>query len=287
MMELLRRMAGEGRTILFSSHILEEVERLAESVLVIVAGRLAASGDFREIRRLMTDRPHTFTIRSSDDRRLAAGLVAHGSVYGVELTRRPARRPDRGLRRLHPGPGRDRPRPACRCSRSARPTRTSRACSATWCGDDRGHRRADPAGPGRPAPGDRGEPARGAADPARGDGPAGRPHDRSRHDHRDGDGPARGLDARPAHRPGLRDLGAGFGARRRDRGLSPGQADRAMADRRGQGPRRSRAGDPRDGPGGVRLGDHPRGLGSGSRRPSGSRSEPPSPRPSTSSCSWR
>jgi ABC-2 type transport system ATP-binding protein len=86
MMQLLRRMAAEGRTILFSSHILEEVERLAQNVLVIVAGRLAASGDFREIRRLMTDRPHTFTIRSSDDRRLAAGLVGHPAVYGVELT---------------------------------------------------------------------------------------------------------------------------------------------------------------------------------------------------------
>ncbi len=86
MMELLRRMAADGRTILFSSHILEEVERLAQDVLVIVAGRLAASGDFREIRRLMTDRPHTFTIRSSDDRRLAAGLVGNSAVYGLELT---------------------------------------------------------------------------------------------------------------------------------------------------------------------------------------------------------
>ena len=57
LMDLLRRLAAEGRTIVFSSHILEEVERLAERVLVIVAGRLAASGDFREIRRLMTDRP--------------------------------------------------------------------------------------------------------------------------------------------------------------------------------------------------------------------------------------
>jgi ABC-2 type transport system ATP-binding protein len=86
MMDLLRRMAAEGRTILFSSHILEEVERLAQNVLVIVGGRLAASGDFREIRRLMTDRPHTFTIRSSDDRRLAARLVGHPAVYGVELS---------------------------------------------------------------------------------------------------------------------------------------------------------------------------------------------------------
>ncbi|HEY6012816.1 MAG TPA: ABC transporter ATP-binding protein, partial [Candidatus Limnocylindrales bacterium] len=85
MMELLRAMAAAGRTILFSSHILEEVERLADNVLVVYAGRLAASGDFREIRRLMTDRPHTFTVRSSDDRRLASQLVASPSVFGVEL----------------------------------------------------------------------------------------------------------------------------------------------------------------------------------------------------------
>jgi ABC-2 type transport system ATP-binding protein len=86
MMELLRSMAAAGRTILFSSHILEEVERLADSVLVIYAGRLAASGDFRSIRRLMTDRPHTFTVRSSDDRRLAAALLIDESVFGTELT---------------------------------------------------------------------------------------------------------------------------------------------------------------------------------------------------------
>jgi ABC-2 type transport system ATP-binding protein len=85
MMDLLRRMADEGRTVLFSSHILEEVERLAERVLVIVAGRLAASGDFREIRRLMTDRPHTFTVRSSDDRRLGAALLGEPAVAGVAL----------------------------------------------------------------------------------------------------------------------------------------------------------------------------------------------------------
>ena len=85
MMDLLHRMAAEGRTILFSSHILEEVERLAGRVLVIVAGRLAASGDFREIRRLMTDRPHTFTVRSSDDRALASALIAEPTIAGTAL----------------------------------------------------------------------------------------------------------------------------------------------------------------------------------------------------------
>ncbi len=85
MMELLRGLADQGRTILISSHILEELHHLANNVLVVVAGRLAASGHFREIRRLMTDRPHTFTLRSSDDRRLAAVLMADASVQGVEL----------------------------------------------------------------------------------------------------------------------------------------------------------------------------------------------------------
>jgi ABC-2 type transport system ATP-binding protein len=85
MMDLLRAMAADGRTILFSSHILEEVERLSDRVLVIIAGRLAASGDFRRIRRLMTDRPHSFTLRTSDDRRLARELLGVPSVQAVEL----------------------------------------------------------------------------------------------------------------------------------------------------------------------------------------------------------
>jgi ABC-2 type transport system ATP-binding protein len=85
MMELLQGMASRGATVVFSSHILEEVERLAENVLVIVSGRLAASGDFHEIRRLMTDRPHTLRVRSSDDRRFAAALIGKESVFGVEI----------------------------------------------------------------------------------------------------------------------------------------------------------------------------------------------------------
>jgi len=86
MMDVMRRLAADGKTIIISSHILEELNDLATNVLVMVSGRLAASGHFREIRRLMTDRPHTFTIRSSNDRALAAALLADPSVFGVELT---------------------------------------------------------------------------------------------------------------------------------------------------------------------------------------------------------
>ncbi|HEU4349199.1 MAG TPA: ABC transporter ATP-binding protein [Actinoplanes sp.] len=85
MMSLLHALGDRGHTILFSSHILEEVEQVSGTVQVIVAGRLAASGDFREIRRLMTNRPHVFAVQSSDDRRLAVALIGQKSVSGVEI----------------------------------------------------------------------------------------------------------------------------------------------------------------------------------------------------------
>ncbi len=86
MLEVLRSLGAQGRVIVISSHILEELNDLATNVLVMVSGRLAASGHFREIRKLMTDRPHTFRIRSNDDRKLAAALLGDKSVFGVELT---------------------------------------------------------------------------------------------------------------------------------------------------------------------------------------------------------
>ncbi|MEU7908677.1 ABC transporter ATP-binding protein [Actinoplanes sp. NPDC049118] len=85
MMSLLHELGDRGHTILFSSHILEEVEQVSGTVQVIVAGRLAASGDYRRIRRLMTHRPHVFALQSSDDRRLAVALIGEKSVSGVEI----------------------------------------------------------------------------------------------------------------------------------------------------------------------------------------------------------
>jgi ABC-2 type transport system ATP-binding protein len=86
MMDLLHGLGEQGRTIVFSSHILEEVERLSGTIQVIVSGRLAASGDFRAIRRLMTSRPHVFLVRTSDDRKLGATLIGRAAVTGVEVT---------------------------------------------------------------------------------------------------------------------------------------------------------------------------------------------------------
>ncbi|GAA1935064.1 ABC transporter ATP-binding protein [Nocardioides hwasunensis] len=85
LMDLLRRLGDEGRTVLFSSHILEEVERLARHIEVVVSGRHAASGDFGAIRRLMTDRPVQYALQSSDNRTLASLLMSQDSVRAVSL----------------------------------------------------------------------------------------------------------------------------------------------------------------------------------------------------------
>ena len=85
MMQLLEQRADAGVAVLLSSHILEEIEGVAARILVMLSGRLAASGDYRALRRMMTDRPHTVRVRASDVRALATRLVADSIVIGVEV----------------------------------------------------------------------------------------------------------------------------------------------------------------------------------------------------------
>lgn len=82
---LLRQLAAQGRTIVLSSHILEEVEQLAETVLLIVNGKLAASGGFRAIRAALNQRPYHVRVLSDEPRRLAAEVVGLKSVDAVHV----------------------------------------------------------------------------------------------------------------------------------------------------------------------------------------------------------
>ena len=85
LIELFQRLGAAGRTVVVSSHVLHEVERLAARVVVVVHGRLAAAGDHRSIRDAMADRPRRVLLRSDDDRRLATGLLDLDQVVAVEL----------------------------------------------------------------------------------------------------------------------------------------------------------------------------------------------------------
>ncbi len=85
--DVIRRLGAEGRTIVVSSHILEEVDQFAERIHLMVSGKLAASGDYRAIRQQLNDRPFLVRIDSSDSRSLAAGLLAVDAVESVEIDR--------------------------------------------------------------------------------------------------------------------------------------------------------------------------------------------------------
>lgn len=85
MIALFHRLGDDGRCVLVSSHVLDEVARLGSRVLVIAQGRLAATGDYRDLRELMDDRPHRIRISAGDPRRLATALVDQGLVVGVSI----------------------------------------------------------------------------------------------------------------------------------------------------------------------------------------------------------
>jgi ABC-2 type transport system ATP-binding protein len=85
MVALFRRLGAEGRCVLVSSHVLGEVERLGSEILVMSQGRLAAAGDFRELRALMDDRPMRVRVRTDRPRDLAGALLEGGTVVGARL----------------------------------------------------------------------------------------------------------------------------------------------------------------------------------------------------------
>jgi ABC-2 type transport system ATP-binding protein len=85
LVSLFRRLGGEGRCVIVSSHVLGEVERLGSRVLVMSQGRLAAAGDFHELRALMDDRPMRIRVRTDRPRELAGALLEAGTVVGVLL----------------------------------------------------------------------------------------------------------------------------------------------------------------------------------------------------------
>ena len=82
---LFRRLGDEGRTVLVSSHVLDEVERFGSRVLVLAQGRLAAEGDFHAIRDLMDNRPHRLRLRTDAPHALGAALLGTGTIVGLAV----------------------------------------------------------------------------------------------------------------------------------------------------------------------------------------------------------
>ena len=83
--DFVGRMRDDGKTVLISSHILEEVETLADRILLVVSGKLAAAGNHHAIREKLNDRPFQVRIVASKQREMAAALVGLEAVESVRL----------------------------------------------------------------------------------------------------------------------------------------------------------------------------------------------------------
>ena len=84
-LEAVRRRAAAGALVIFSTHVLHEVEALTDRVLLIARGQLVAQGRTREIRELLEEHPHHIRVECERPRELAARLVGLAGVAGVRL----------------------------------------------------------------------------------------------------------------------------------------------------------------------------------------------------------
>lgn len=84
-MNVMRRIVAQGRTIVISSHILEEVETLADRIILLTAGKVAATGEYRAIRQKLNERPYLVRVEVDQPRVLGAALMGLSSVKSVEV----------------------------------------------------------------------------------------------------------------------------------------------------------------------------------------------------------
>nr|MDE0500526.1 ABC transporter ATP-binding protein [bacterium] len=85
LIDLFVQLGGEGRTIIVSSHVLAEVDRMATRVVAMVNGRLAAAGSVSALRDAMSDTPRLIRIDTDRPRRLARRLLAGNWVESVRV----------------------------------------------------------------------------------------------------------------------------------------------------------------------------------------------------------
>jgi ABC-2 type transport system ATP-binding protein len=82
-LDLVRAWGASGRTVVFASHVLHEVEAVTERVVLLHHGRLLAEGLLAEIRELVDERPRRVRLEGDGLATMAAAALAAGIASGV------------------------------------------------------------------------------------------------------------------------------------------------------------------------------------------------------------
>ena len=84
-MSVIRELGNRGKTVIVSSHILEEIERITEQIVILHNGRLLALGNLHAIRGLLDKHPHRILLETESPRALAKELITRKPIYGVRF----------------------------------------------------------------------------------------------------------------------------------------------------------------------------------------------------------
>ena len=77
---LIRSLVAEGRTVMLSSHLLDEVEKTVDALAIVDQGRVIVQGSIGELTR---SGPPTLLVASGNARQAGALLARHAAVDGV------------------------------------------------------------------------------------------------------------------------------------------------------------------------------------------------------------
>ncbi len=86
MIQLFRELGEMGKTVIVSSHILDEVQRFGSHITVLANGRLAAEGDYKAIREKLDSQPRTILIECNSASTLGASLITSETVQGLTVS---------------------------------------------------------------------------------------------------------------------------------------------------------------------------------------------------------
>ena len=84
-MNVIRELGRMGRTIIVSSHILQEIERITEQIIILHNGRLLALGNLHAIREKLDQIPHRISIEADDAKALAKDVIDLDDVSGISF----------------------------------------------------------------------------------------------------------------------------------------------------------------------------------------------------------
>jgi ABC-2 type transport system ATP-binding protein len=85
LIEIFQSLGAAGHTVIVSSHVLAEVERMTGRVLAMVDGKLAAAGDIAAIRAAMSDIPFVVRVDAEPSRALGAALLETDFVRSIGI----------------------------------------------------------------------------------------------------------------------------------------------------------------------------------------------------------